>query len=282
MAVALPELPLPGPSLLEVLFRRMLLQCQERTQTPSSSDWRCDPKFHCVVEALQEKLYDLEQRAADRPAPNVLTLYKAHVRAITDELRQPDLPAYCLRVTAQDRTADGSTKAGTASSALQGASRSLAQHNAARHAAGSSNNKQDRSKYSTTAAAAAAAEPGQQQEGPGFSLSSGAQDQLQVQQRLQDELTGELLDMTQELKASTLAMQSAVRFRGKLLDDAEVSLVHSTANAQSVAAKAKQQHRQASWNFCKVLLMLLVVAVVFSFMIVWIKLTSMVGLKGRQ
>jgi cell division protein FtsL len=77
-------------------------------------------------------------------------------------------------------------------------------------------------------------------------------------------------------------MLCCCRFRGKLLDDAEVSLIHSTANAQSVAAKAKQQHKQASWNFCKVLLMLLVVAVVFSFMIVWIKLTSMVGLKGRQ
>jgi hypothetical protein len=48
MAVDLPELPLPGPSLLEVLFRRMLLQCQQRTQTSGSSNWRCDPKFHCV------------------------------------------------------------------------------------------------------------------------------------------------------------------------------------------------------------------------------------------
>uniref|UniRef100_A0A383WPK6 t-SNARE coiled-coil homology domain-containing protein n=1 Tax=Tetradesmus obliquus TaxID=3088 RepID=A0A383WPK6_TETOB len=265
----------------------MLLQCQQRTQTSGSSEWRCDPKFHCIVEALQEKLYDLEQSAADRPPPDVLQQYKAHVRAIADELRQPDLPAYCLRVTAQDRVADGSSAkaAGTASSALQGASRSLAQHKAARDATSSRRHQQDGGKRSTAAAAAAATagqQQQQQQEAPGFSLSSGAKDQLQVQQRLQDELTGELLDMTQELKASTLAMQSAIRFRGKLLDDAEESLVHSTANAQSVAAKAKQQHKQASWNFCKVLLMLLVVAVVFSFMIVWIKLTSMVGLKGQR
>eukprot|EP00882_Tetradesmus_deserticola_P027248 GHRQ01030133.1.p1 GENE.GHRQ01030133.1~~GHRQ01030133.1.p1 ORF type:complete len:176 (+),score=96.42 GHRQ01030133.1:955-1482(+) len=164
----------------------------------------------------------------------------------------------------------------------RGCCRLPAQHTAARNATSSSTNKQDSSQSSIAAAAAAATAPGQQQEGPGFSLSGAAQDQLQVQQRLQDELTGELLDMTQELKASTLAMQSAIRFRGKLLDDAEVSLVHSTTNAQLVAAKAKQQHRQASWNFCKVLLLLLVVAVVFSFMVVWIKLTSMVGLKGRK
>lgn len=93
------------------------------------------------------------------------------------------------------------------------ACRSLAQHNAARDATSSRSHQQDGSKRSTATAAAATAgqQQQQQQEAPGFSLSSGAKDQLQVQQRLQDELTGELLDMTQELKASTLAMQSAIR-----------------------------------------------------------------------
>eukprot|EP00882_Tetradesmus_deserticola_P008401 GHRQ01008858.1.p1 GENE.GHRQ01008858.1~~GHRQ01008858.1.p1 ORF type:complete len:195 (+),score=65.03 GHRQ01008858.1:1172-1756(+) len=94
----------------------------------------------------------------------------------------------------------------------RGCCRLPAQHTAARNATSSSTNKQDSSQSSIAAAAAAATAPGQQQEGPGFSLSGAAQDQLQVQQRLQDELTGELLDMTQELKASTLAMQSAIRW----------------------------------------------------------------------
>lgn len=51
MAVDLPELPPPGASLLEVMFRRMLLQCHERTHEQAAatqSDWRGDPKFHCV------------------------------------------------------------------------------------------------------------------------------------------------------------------------------------------------------------------------------------------
>lgn len=73
----------------------------------------------------------------------------------------------------------------------------------------------------------------------------------------------------------------SLRYRGKLLDDAEVAVEHSTANAQSIAAKAKQQYKQSSWNFCQTLLLLLVMAVIFSAMIVYIKLTSMVGLKGR-
>lgn len=46
---------------------------------------------------------------------------------------------------------------------------------------------------------------------PNFSLSSRTRDMLTTQQRLQDELTDELLDMGQELKSSTLAMQNAIR-----------------------------------------------------------------------
>lgn len=75
---------------------------------------------------------------------------------------------------------------------------------------------------------------------------------------------------------------NARRFRGKLLDDAEVALVDSTANAQAVAAKAKRQYRAGSWSFCTTLLVLLAVAAIFCGMIVYIKLTSLVGLKGRS
>lgn len=59
-----------------------------------------------IIEALQEKLYDLEHAGPDvRPGADVLTQYQAAVRAITSQLQQPVLPAYCLRVSAQDRLA---------------------------------------------------------------------------------------------------------------------------------------------------------------------------------
>lgn len=48
-------------------------------------------------------------------------------------------------------------------------------------------------------------------DGPSFSLSSRAQQVLTTQQRLQDEMTDELLEMGSELKSSTLAMQNAIR-----------------------------------------------------------------------
>jgi hypothetical protein len=52
MAVDLPELPQPGPSQVEIMFRRMLLQCMHRAQharlTEGGADWQSDPKFHYV------------------------------------------------------------------------------------------------------------------------------------------------------------------------------------------------------------------------------------------
>lgn len=54
--------------------------------------------------------------------------------------------------------------------------------------------------------AAAAATPG-----GGVSLSQSTRDRLETQRQLQDDLTGELLDMTQELKAGAVAMQNAIR-----------------------------------------------------------------------
>lgn len=70
--------------------------------------------------------------------------------------------------------------------------------------------------------------------------------------------------------------------RGKLLDDTEGALVDSTANAQSVAAKAKERYHAARGSFCWTCLMLLAVAAVFAAMMVYIKVTAMVGITGRR
>jgi hypothetical protein len=50
-----------------------------------------------------------------------------------------------------------------------------------------------------------------QSSAPAFSLSARAQQTIATQQRLQDDLTDELLEMGSELKSSTLAMQNAIR-----------------------------------------------------------------------
>jgi hypothetical protein len=74
---------------------------------------------------------------------------------------------------------------------------------------GSSSRGSSTAALSSTAAAHHAAHSSSTE--PSFTLSSRAKDQLQTQRQLQDDLANELLDMGQELKASTLAMQNAIR-----------------------------------------------------------------------
>ncbi|KAI8465607.1 MAG: hypothetical protein J3K34DRAFT_436620 [Monoraphidium minutum] len=84
------------------------------------------------------------------------------------------------------------------------------------------------------------------------------------------------------MKAGALAMQNAIRYRGKLLDESEVALVDSTANAQSVASKAKERLRAGRSSFCWTCMMLLVVTAVFAGVMVYIKATAMIGITGRR
>lgn len=227
------------------------------------------------MEALQEKLYDLEHAGTYvRPGPDVLAQYAAAVRAIACQLQPPELPSYCLRVdSSQDRLAaagqepgsgsqrssDGSSshvrgkqqqphrcasssqnlrKCAMAAGGLAGSwavagsvcchqstscaaccrsSREQQQPQQPHHGSGSATAAQHPSTTSSAAvgcggsattnnnSTAAAAD------GPSFSLSSRAQQVLTTQQRLQDEMTDELLEMGSELKSSTLAMQNAIR-----------------------------------------------------------------------
>lgn len=73
---------------------------------------------------------------------------------------------------------------------------------------------------------------------------------------------------------SLLALcECACRYRGKLLDETETHLVHSADNAKAVAAKAKEQYRQGNWNLCHTCIIVLSVFVIFTFMIVAIRVS---------
>lgn len=48
---------------------------------------------------------------ACRPGPDILQQYKACVRAVSEELRQPDLPAYCIKATSRVGAVDASSTA---------------------------------------------------------------------------------------------------------------------------------------------------------------------------
>lgn len=64
MAISVEPLPAPGPNQAEIQFRRLLLHCEARTSSDpttsgshqdAGSDWRADPKFHCVSLARQAR-----------------------------------------------------------------------------------------------------------------------------------------------------------------------------------------------------------------------------------
>jgi len=50
--------------------------------------------------------------------------------------------------------------------------------------------------------------------------------------------------------------------------------VNSTENAKAVAAKAKEQYKQGNWNLCHTCIIVLSVFVIFSFMLVAIRVSS--------
>lgn len=109
-------------------------------------------------------------------------------------------------------------------------------------------------------------------------LGQSTIDSLTQQEALQELLTDELASMVGGLKRNTLEMQGAVKRRGKLLDSTDAALEDSVKNAQDVAAKSKQQYKRSSGNFCLTCMILMLVGALFSFMIVYIKFTSVLGL----
>lgn len=130
-------------------------------------------------------------RPSLRPPPDVLHLYSAAVSALAEELRPLQLPVYCLPASALDRAA------------------TVAQPQPASPLTGRGSNAP--TSAADDARPGLAATRGASLEQPDVRLSSTAQERLRTQRQLQDDLAGELLGMGAELKASTLAMQSAIR-----------------------------------------------------------------------
>ena len=218
----------------------------------------------------------------------MLAQYRARVAWFARELRPPEVPAFVRH--------------------LAGGGRALGQALALPAASASA------SKLVTAADVGGGARPGQQQQqereqqrreqqqqqqqeldggggGSGgastsaaatFSASAAAKARMATQQRLQDDLTEDVLGLTAEMKAGARAMQSAIRFRGKLLDETETALVDSAENAKSVAAKARERYRAASRGFCFTCMLLLGVTAVFVATMAYIKLTATVGITGRR
>jgi hypothetical protein len=237
--------------------------------------------------------------ARDRLPPDVLALYRARVRALSEALRPPAVPAFCRgRASALAGSAIAALRVGGGGGAAAGApiasdtgaeagpgSKAASAALILQRPAGARRPQPGKGAAATAVAGAAAAEQqqqSQQQSQPPLKLGKEAAARLNTQQALQDGLAEELLGLTAELKAGAVAMQGALRQRGRLVDDAEGLLDASASAARSNARRAGEQYRRSRAGFCQTCLVMVVVALVFAGMIVWIKVTSMVGLGRRK
>jgi len=66
------------------------------------------------------------------------------------------------------------------------------------------------------------------------------------------------------------------------VEDADAALDESLARTQEAAKKAGEQYKRGRMGFCRTCLIILVVGLLFTAMLVYIRLTALVGLKGNS
>lgn len=233
------------------------------------------------VEALHELLSDLEASRGPRPDANIIEAYRINVQHLSQKLQPLSGPAFVQRVPKQDKQPSFTSAAvgRSAPSGSHAASQTLLQRPPNPDLGALPSLKLPTPEAPTRRSIDSSGRNPSVGSAP-FKVSQAARDGIGAQNGLQDALKSELADMVGNLKDNTLAMQSAIRHRGHVLDASEDALASSTANAQQVAARAKAHVSRSRGSFCMTCVLLLAVGAVFSFMIIFIKMTSMVGYRA--
>ncbi|GLI67544.1 hypothetical protein VaNZ11_011768 [Volvox africanus] len=314
-ASAGPTLPEPNGSHLEVSFRRLLESCLEHlkaldasavpvtqslhatttavgaagdglhgdaaatctsstgvtsTSTSNDSDTAARVlKMRHYVDTLRELLEDLrtQQDTLGLDAAT-LDLYDTHVKAIAAAVPKVQLPPYCQNLVAG--TAVAPDVSGNSSSVRPGPSLTYLTPPAA--------SSLRRRPGPISAAAGGCGERRADMVG----LSSAASQRLREAEAAQALLTDELADLTASLKANALGMAGAVAERGRLLDATDAALTDSLSAAKRNTAEAGRQIKRSGGNLCFTCMALLLVGLLFTAMIVYIKFTHMFGYRATE
>ncbi|GIL89743.1 hypothetical protein Vretimale_16606 [Volvox reticuliferus] len=190
-----------------------------------------------------------------------LDLYDTHVKAIVAAVPKVQLPPYCQNLITGTAVAPGA----------------------------SGNSSSFRPAPNLTYFTPAPPRPGSIQAGAGglgerradmAGLSSMASERLREAEAAQALLTDELADLTAALKANALGMAGAVAERGRLLDATDVALTDSLTAAKRNTAEAGRQIKRSGGNLCFTCMVLLVVGLLFTAMIVYIKFTHLFGYRA--
>ncbi|EFJ52625.1 Qc-SNARE, USE1 family [Volvox carteri f. nagariensis] len=231
-------------------------------------------KMRHYVDTLRELLADLraQQDALGLDAAT-LDLYDTHLKAVAAAVPKVQLPPYCQNLITGTAIAAGG---GSSSSASHSAPPlSYFTLPAARPGmatpAGGGGGAGGGGRVGTSGRTATADVAG---------LSSAASERLRGAEAAQALLTDELVELTAALKANAMGMAGAVAERGKLLDVTDAALTDSLVAAKLNAAEAGRQVKRSGGTLCFTCMIMLVVGMVFTAMVVYIKFTHLVGYRA--
>ncbi|KAG1657261.1 hypothetical protein FOA52_010832 [Chlamydomonas sp. UWO 241] len=300
------ELPAPVVA-QEVAFRRLLVSCTRLLDalgtsgsigtaaggTTTSTSPGFDPqaaKLKHYMETLQEQLADLERSHAIELGFKTLSSYRQLVSALAARAPPVSLPSYAAKPAGpRPKPPAAAAPAAAASAYGTGASSqpalalgSLGRSGSGGGGGGGGGRGGAGGGASTMGGGVAAggADASRTSGGIGGALGAAAKATLAHQQATHDALTDELVEMAAALKRSTLGVQEAVKRRGNLADAAEAHLDTSLVNARDVVKRSKEQYKRGSGTFWLTIGVVLIVSLVFTSMIVWIKFSYLLGYRA--
>jgi len=239
----------------------------ESSATKSLSQRREAHKFLFIlqyVETLQEQLAELE--SSGKIDVELLCKYKLRTQAISGALRRAEVPELCRLVSGLGASTAAPPSKHLPPTAIPGRSGAMA------------------------LPIAPVSVPKISSRGPGaqeppmrpFAMSDAAKARLKAQGATQEALTDELVELAAAMKSNTLTMESKVKERGELLESTETALDKSLTHTKSAAARATAAHKRGRLNFCLTCLVLLIIAVGFVGMYLFIRITSFTGYKAAK
>ncbi|PNW71770.1 hypothetical protein CHLRE_16g678452v5 [Chlamydomonas reinhardtii] len=247
------------------------------------------------VDTLREQLSDLRAQQEELGLDVArLELYDAHVKAVAAAVPKVQLPAYCQNLVtggASMAVAAAAAAAAASSSGAAGAGAGVAGAKVLQPPAPFFKPPVARPGVVSTASGSKAGKDtagssggnGREEAVPGTAgLSAAAADRLRGAEAAQALLTDELAELTAALKANAVGMSAAVAERGRLLDATDTALGESLAATKKNVAVAGEQVKRSGGTFCLTLGILLVVGLVFSGMVVYIKATHLVGYRAPR
>jgi len=115
-----------------------------------------------------------------------------------------------------------------------------------------------------------------------ITISDAAKSRLEKESQVQEALTDDLADMASALKESTRGVQNKVLERDALLDATEGALETSVQGTKTSVTRIEKARKKSRMNFCFTMMVILLLVLGCAAMVVFIRITSLVGYKRQR